>query len=63
MKLSYKVGDKVQFKIDNIIQNGTIYVIDHGSIEFPEETTYDIMGENEIFYKKVHEKQINKFWV
>lgn len=63
-KPKFKLDDKVQFIIKNLeghieTKNGEIKIIDErGTFENPFDVSYDILGEDDIFYKHVGEKFI-----
>lgn len=50
---STKIGDTVYFFNKDQWMKGIVYVVDHGSIEYPDKTSYDILGDDGILYKKV----------
>ncbi len=49
------LNEKVRFTINNEEKTGTIICIDKTSIEYPDITTYDILGDDGILYKKITE--------
>lgn len=63
-KPKFKLGDKVQFITKNLegrieTKNGEIKIIDErGTFENPFNVSYDILGEDDIFYKHIGENFI-----
>ena len=62
----YKIGDKVQFTLENKTYEGVVYIVDkYGTFEDQSDASYDIMVDNwgpkheECLFKHITEKLIN----
>ena len=60
IKTIYKEGQIVKFKINNIIKEGIIYIVDkYGTFEQNKEPSYDIMvTEENTLYKHIIQSMI-----
>lgn len=55
----YKIGDCVKFAVNNEIVEGKVCIIDkYGTFFDDSDVSYDVLGNDNIFYKHINEKLI-----